>query len=280
MKHIKDKIKKLLFFLLTISLRSAAKEQKLQDINLKLRKIVPNLKDQYSSFIIEGDYLNTKVYAQHAFQVKLTLEALNLLDKNKHQSVLVDIGDSSGTHITYLESLVENIDALSVNSDPIAVEKIKAKGLSAFKSRAESLHLHEDFDKEIDIMISFEMLEHLKNPIEFLEVMAKEAQCNKFVITVPLVKRSRVALDKLNNMSGPQAFNPEVTHIFELSPKHWDKIFKFSGWKIIHNQEYYQYPKLNPLRFSKFLWKKFDFEGFYGVVLEKDDTYSSQYQDY
>ena len=110
--------------------------------------------------------------------------------------------------------------------------------------------------------------------------MAKQSQCKNFVITIPLVKKSRVALDKLNNMDGPQAFNPEVTHIFELSPSDWDKLFLFSGWKVVKRIQYYQYPKYHPLRITKFLWKKFDFEGFYGVILEKDDTYSSQYQDY
>ena len=280
MHFLKEKLKSFVFWLLTKSLKAALREQNYSCLEKELRNIVPSLKDQYSSFVIEGDYLESKVYGQHSFQVALTQDAINRLQENDKNTVIGDIGDSSGTHITYLQNLNKNVDAMSINSDPLAVKKIKTKGLQAFLSRAEELHFHPDFNKEMDILISFEMLEHLKNPLDFLETMAKESQCKNFVITVPLVKRSRVALDKLKNMDSPQAFNPEVTHIFELSPNDWDKLFKFSGWKIVKRIEYYQFPKYHPLGFTKYIWKKLDFEGFYGVILEKDDTYSSQYLEY
>ncbi len=280
MNLLKDKLKKLVFWLLTKSLKAALREQNYSQLEKELRNIVPSLKDQYSTFVIQGNYLETKVYGQHSFQVSLIQDAINQLKATNSKTVIGDIGDSSGTHITYLQNLYENVDAMSVNSDPIAVEKIRSKGLQAFLSKAEELHLHPDFNKQMDILISFEMLEHLKNPLDFLETMAKQSECKNFVITVPLVQKSRVALDKLNNMEGPQAFNPEVTHIFELSPEDWNKLFKFSGWRIVKSKKYYQFPKNHPLFITKYLWKKLDFEGFYGAILEKDDTYSSQYDEY
>jgi len=60
------------------------------------------------------------------------------------------------------------------------------------------------------------------------------------------------------------SFNAETTHIFE-----------FSGWQIVKEVRYTQYPKYNPLTVFRYLWRKFDFDGFYGVVLKKDDSISS-----
>ena len=280
MATLKNLLKDFVFKILTLSIRTATKEQGNAELVKQLRRIVPDLKNQYTSFLIEGDYLNTKVYAQHAFQVKLTLDAIKKLPESVEVPVIGDIGDSSGTHIIYLQEILNKVDALSINSDPVAIKKIRSKGLQAFQSRAESLHKLEEFNKEMDILISFEMLEHLKDPIGFLETMAKESECKSFVITVPWKRKSRISLDRLEDLEGQQAFNPEVTHIFELCPKDWDKLFKFSGWKVIKRSEYFQYPRFHPLRITKFIWQKLDFEGFYGVILEKDDTFSSRYQDY
>ena len=41
-----------------------------------------------------------------------------------------------------------------------------------------------------------------------------------------------------------------------------------------------QYPKKNPLTLLRYIWRWFDFDGFYGVVLQKDDSISKKYQDW
>ena len=48
------------------------------------------------------------------------------------------------------------------------------------------------------------------------------------------------------------------------------------------NQNGRVYPKniLNPLSILRYLWRKFDFDGFYGVILEKDDSISKRYQNW
>ena len=66
---MKSILKKIIFYLLKQSLDKARGEQNYDVLFEKLRDIVPNLKDQYSSFVIDGDYLNTKVYSQHSFQI-------------------------------------------------------------------------------------------------------------------------------------------------------------------------------------------------------------------
>ena len=145
---IKSVIKKVVFKMLEYSLNSASKEQGLNKIKIELEQIIPDLSEQYTSFNVEGGYIMNKLRSQHAFQVMLAQEAISLLNVSKRDNpTIVDIGDSSGTHLSYLNSIGGgNIRAISVNLDPVAVEKIKNKGFEAIESRAELLHEYPDFD--------------------------------------------------------------------------------------------------------------------------------------
>ena len=166
------------------------------------------------------------------------------------------------------------------------MEKIQKKGFEAIESRAELLHEHPDFEGSADIFLSYEMIEHLLDPINFLHAMATKSRCDYFVITIPYLNRSRIGLHHIRQIDKGIALdreaNAETTHIFELSPDDWDLIFRFSGWKIIKSVRYTQYPKnkLNLLSSLRYLWRKLDFDGFYGVILEKDDSISKRYQDW
>ena len=249
----------------------------------QLADILPDLTEQYTSFKIEGPYLVNKLRSLHAFQIKLAQNAISMLESKKRDNpVLVDIGDSSGTHLCYLNSLVRSIRAISVNLDPIAVEKIKKKGFEAIEFRAELLHDHPDFKENIDIFLSYQMVEHLRDPVSFLHAMATKSECDYFVVTIPYLYRSRVGLHQVRHPDVDRPFNAETTHIFELSPDDWDLIFRFSGWKIVKNVRYTQYPKslINPLTILRYLWRKLDFDGLYGVILERDDSISKRYQDW
>jgi len=266
-----------------LSLKSAIKEQKLVKLVERLTDIVPDLTDQYTMFVVEGEFLRLKVRACHAFQIDLTQHAVSMLKKDKY--TIVDIGDSSGTHLKYLEKIYSgnSIDTISVNLDKKAVTRIIDKGMKAIECRAEELHKHPDFtSNSVDIFLSFEMVEHLMDPVTFMHNMAIESECKYFVVTVPYLYRSRVGLHhvRAGKERLPDYFVAENTHIFELSPDDWDLIFKFSGWKIVKSVKYTQYPTKNPLSFMRWGWRKMDFDGFYGVILEKDDTYSKRYKDW
>jgi SAM-dependent methyltransferase len=280
---VKKYLKRRVFKILQYSLDSACKEQGLHEIKKKLAQITPDLTKQYTSLEMTGDYLHNKLYSQHAFQISLAQDSFELLDnETKKNFSVVDIGDSSGTHLQYIKALAKGakIRTLSVNIDPVAVEKIREKGFESFESRAELLHEHPDFTGNANIFLSFEMMEHLIDPVGFLHEMSTKSVCDYFIITVPYVHRSRVGLHHLRNKNYNRPFNAETTHIFELSPEDWDLLFRFSGWKIVKSVRYTQYPKKNPLSLLRYLWRKLDFDGFYGVILEKDDSISKQYLDW
>ena len=273
LKNIKDKI-------LLLSLSSACKEQNYTNLIKQLNKIVPDISNQYTSFKLDEKYLLKKTRLQHAFQISLAIEAVKMLKKCTSKFTIVDIGDSAGTHLKYLEGFFGNkINAISVNLDIQAIKKIKQKGLNAIHSRAELLHKHPDFSGNIDLFLSYEMLEHMLDPIGFLRTMANKCECHYFVLTVPYLNQSRIGLHQMRIQNSKMKFNPETTHIFELKPEDWNLIFQFSGWKIIKSFKYTQYPKHNPLSICRYLWRKYDFDGFYGVILEKDNSISKLYTD-
>ncbi len=246
----------------------------------RLAEIVPDISDQYSREQNYNDYLQIKVRALHAFQAALMLKALE--DVASRKLVVVDIGDSAGTHMTYLANLVRDerrLETISVNLDPRAVAKISAKGLKAVLCRAEELDLGQE--QPIDLFTSFEMVEHLHNPALFFSRLAKRSSCRKILITVPYLKTSRVGLHHVRARS-PEEIFAEDEHIFELSPEDWTLLLLHSGWKISHSEVYYQYPRKWPIisQLLRYFWKTSDYEGFWGAILEKDLTFANRYQDW
>ncbi len=259
--------------LLVRSIRAAVREQGLSDLMDELAEIVPDISHQYTTFPLDSDYIKTKVRAMHAFQIHLVMQALApMLTDNLN---VVDIGDSSGTHIRYLKDLYRdyNMRFLSVNMDENAVNRIRSMNLEAVHCRAEELLEH---SINADVFLSFEMLEHLMNPVKFLRDLSYETTCKSLVITVPFLSTSRMGLHHIRNGDKKRS-TPENTHIFELSPSDLRLLFKHSGWSVISEKIYLQYPNKGVLRLMKGYWKKNDFEGFYGAILSRDHTWSQLY---
>ena len=258
------------------SLNVAVREQLLTSLYEQLAAAVPDIKHQYSQFKVDSTYLERKIRAVHAFQISLVCKAIELFKLNPSQSVVVDIGDSAGTHLQYLKAMFGHMRTLSINLDPMAVERIKAKGLEAQCIRAEDLHKQ---SIKADIFLLYEVLEHLLNPLDFLHNLSTKTEGRILIVTVPYTSSSHVALRHIRRENKQKVY-AENTHIFELSPEDWKLVFKHCGWRPRYEQIYYQYPKKSFLRFTKMLWKKADFEGFWGVILERDHSWSQLYSDW
>ncbi len=256
------------------SIKAAVREQRLSPLYKQLSAIVPDITHQYSSFELDTEYLKLNVRAVHSFQVALVTEALRHIESG--DMTIVDIGDSAGTHLQYLSELHKDLDirCLSINIDEEAVTRVQQKGMEAICARAEDMASH---SIDADIFLSFEMLEHLMNPSEFLKSLSVGTKCKAFVITVPYLSHSRVGLHHIRG-GQKRHVSAENTHIFELSPDDWNLIFKHSGWAVISDRIYYQYPRMFLFRcILKKLWKRTDFEGFYGAILRPDQSWSDLY---
>ena len=142
--------------------------------------------------------------------------------------------------------------------------------------RAEELHKHNIF---ADIFLCFEVLEHMMNPCRFLYDLSSKTNVKYMIVTVPYLKNSRVGLKHIRR-NRKEIVYAENTHIFELSPGDWKLITKHAGWEIVMKKIYFQYPKKSFFRLTKCLWRNFDFEGFYGMILKRDNSWSSLYMDW
>jgi len=276
-KRTKLFLRKQLKLVLRRSIKKASKEQGLDIFTDKLSEIVPDIINQYSSFNIDNPYLRVKVRSQHAFQISLVNEIIKEFEK----LTIVDIGDSAGTHLQYIKGLYsknKKMRCLSVNLDDKAVERIRRKGLEAVNTRAENL---KDYNINADIFLCFETLEHLMNPCHFLYELSTKTNAKYLILTVPYVQNSRVGLHHIRRGEvGLKKASAENTHIFELRPEDWKLLIKHSGWKIAQERIYLQYPRRGFLRITKTYWKRSDFEGFYGLVLLRDNIWSSMYMDW
>jgi len=265
-------------FIGALSLGWAIRVQKLRSLIGRLREIEPDIADQENSSV-EGfnAFWELKRRALQAFQCRLMLRVSTPL---KTELTVVDIGDSSGRHMRYLQKLSnnKNVKAIGVNLDPRAISKIRSRGGEAILCRAEELDLGE---RKVDFYTSFQMVEHLHNPSYFFRNLAVKGSGNQLLVTLPLLKQSRVGFHCMKGGAHKQIF-AEDEHILELSPKDWLLLMRHSGWKAVWQESYFQYPRGLPViswLFSKF-WKRFDYEGFWGVLLEKDLIESNKYQDW
>ncbi len=275
MKEDEKYFRKCFYWLLTASLRFASRSQGLDSLRLNLERIVPDISDQYSSFKINDDFYKLKVRNVHAFQISL----VNKILENIRNPVIVDIGDSSGTHLRYIVGLYyknRKIRCLSVNMDPEAVERIRSKGFEAVQARAEDL---QNYDINADVFLCYETLEHIMDPCTFLHTLSSRTKAQFLIVTVPYLSKSRIGLHHIRQ-GRKQDVNAENTHIFELCPDDWDLIVKHSGWSIVERSLYLQYPKWNVLWLTRYLWKKYDFLGFYGLILKRDNFWSLYYKDW
>lgn len=253
------------------SVWEALKEQNLASTLIQLEVIVPNIDDQYSEAEVKSNYIRMKIRALHSFQIGMVAQLIRKLKKVPQtlnalasEDVLrvLDVGDSSGNHSLYLKGLFSDIETVSVNIDQRAVEKIKGKGLKAYWLDITQSKLPE---KDIDLIMLFEMLEHIENPIEFLRKL-KELKPKFLILTVPFLRKSRIGMHHIRQSNKEMKPSPESVHVFELCPEDWKLLFAYAGWKVVEEKTYLQYPLWLP--FLSWFWKRTDFEGFWGVVLE------------
>lgn len=188
-----------------------------------------------------------------------------------------DIGDSDGSVRLLLKKYFpeDTIQTIGINLQKGAVEKIKRTGLDAICSDALSLG---QMGVRYDVVSAFETLEHLPDPIGFFK-QVKPIVNHTLVISVPWIRRSRVSLLYLTNRwpMGKKA-TIENTHIFELSPRDWGKIFRHTGWRIEEEQRLLMFPVRSLSRFIlEPFWRYMSFEGFWFVRLVKSEEFSSRF---
>lgn len=260
------------------SVEAAAREQGLIELRENLRRVVPDVSDQYTARTDPREferYWERKMRGQQAFQIKCVLD---VLEKIPGQNLtLADVGDSSGNHGAYIKALAQEGKIgriVGVNLDPAAVEKIRAKGGEAILCRAEDLS---DRDIAPDLFVSFEMLEHLTDPLRFLHSLSANSDA-PLLMSVPYRRDSRFGGNGLRAADGGTTpLTPESVHLLELCPADWKLLARLGGYRCDGSWIYRQYPLHHPLRLMAPVWRKLDFEGFVVLYLVPDRGMAERY---
>lgn len=260
------------------SVGAAAYENGLDGMMRRLREIVPDMSAQESRAYVDSPFMEIKRRSLQATQCQLMLDTLHGMPA----ATIVDIGDSAGTHMLYMKALVAGVtklETLSVNLDERAIAKIKARGLPAILCRAEDV-VGRGIVDNVTLMTSFEMVEHLHDPVLFFWRLAQKSQCTKMIVSVPWLRCSRVGMHHIrHDFADPQY--AEDVHVFELSPDDWTLLMLHAGWRVVESRIHYQYPRWPVLGWLLALfWRHYDYEGFWCAVLERDLSRSDQYQDW
>ena len=239
-------------------------------------KMFPDFSQHYT-VPIDNKEVEQRIRLLMAAETIFVKKAIEKVIERDGRCSYADVGDSDGS-IRLLLNKYYNVDQLSyvgINLQNGAVEKIRSKGLDAIYADALSLG---DKGVTYDIVSAFETLEHLPDPIGFLDGMKKVTN-ERLILSVPFIRHSRVGLayvtDKWSKDRTPTIEN---THIFELSPKDWKKLFLHTGWKVDREWKLMMFPSNRTSRLIlQPFWRFVSFEGFWFVSLYKDSEYSSQY---
>jgi hypothetical protein len=264
-------------------IKSAIRSQGLSTLCDRLREIIPDISDQYTGGLDPVEYKRyweVKMRGLHAFQIRCAIDAIELV--GGEGLVIADIGDSSGNHGAYLKALMEpgRLErVISVNLDPVAVEKVRAKGGDAIHCRAENLDAE---GIKAHLFMSFETVEHLTDPVSFLHSLAAGGGAEYFLMTVPYRRESRFGGDllRMENSKMPSRLTAEQVHIFELCPDDWSLLAHFAGYTVIFSNTYLQYPSLSPYRLMQPVWRNLDHEGFLALFLKRDLSLANRYVDW
>jgi SAM-dependent methyltransferase len=262
------------------SIDAAAAEQGLLELRDRLRAILPDVTDQYTLELDAeeyGRYWERKMRTLQAFQVRCVLDAL--AEVGRQGMVVADIGDSSGNHAAYIKALAPAGTIgrfISVNLDPVAVEKVRRKGGEAVLCRAEELDLQ---NIRPDLFLSFQMVEHLTDPLRFMHALAEKGSADHVLFSVPYRRSSRFGGGHLRmpEQRMPASMTPEEVHMFELSAADWALLVRVAGYRVRWQRVYRQYPRHGWLRMTQPLWGRYDFEGFLTLFLERDLSLARRY---
>lgn len=242
------------------------------------KTVLQNLTDHYATLQIDTEgqgRLRLLLCAQAVFMRKV-VESLS--KKGNTVNGWVDVGDSDGAaRLLFLKSSPQmgGFRTLGVNLEPEAVALIRSKGLEAQCLNAMDLH---KTGVTFDLVSIFETLEHMPNPLGFLESI-QPVVGRRLIVSVPLIVSSRVALGYLSpKWSVPNQPTYSNNHFFELCPSDWKKLFSHAGWTIEDEWKVCQFPRSGPLNWlMTYAWRKMSFEGYWFVSLKKDDTFTSRF---
>jgi len=209
----------------------------------------------------------TSVTGQFAWDI-FCIQQTNLINfvKNfatENYPVAVEIGATSDMFLKHVTAERK----IGINVLDVCVEQLNKQGIIGLKTDGLKMPLA---DKEADLVICFETLEHTHNPILFLTELSRIVK-KKLLLSIPWVTETNIR-PKWHGRADPGGQPDSEFHIFEFDERDFPRIlsytdFKVSGYQKLINYEARYDPYTNWC-LRKYLYLDF-FPAIQAYVLEK-----------
>lgn len=205
------------------------------------------------------DLDNPSLYAEsdsnfYRFKRKMTyeniLKRIRTFVKGKETFSLLEIGTGSGFFMTFLESEFPNAELVGLEYDPRLVELTQSKVRNAkiVQGNAETFNFEAE---KFDIIVSFQVIEHLYNPVAMLTSVKKHLKTDGiFIFTTPNLGSLgvKVMKDKWHGY--------REDHVSLKNCDDWQSITEQNGFSSIYigSTFFSGIPILNKLPFGLLNW--------------------------
>lgn len=199
----------------------------------------------FSNRIPEDDELQQHyaTYQRNAEISSITIkryeELLNILEKYRKTNTILDIGCGDGHFLNVAKQKGWNVYGTEFTDE--AVNVCTQKGINCFKGRLSEL----EFNTTFDVITSFEVIEHIYNPVEEINIISKLLRKGGgFYLTTPnftslttlILQEHRRTIEYPEHLS---YYTPQTLH-YLLSRQEFKKIFlKTDGIDIADLKKYF-----------------------------------------
>lgn len=182
--------------------------------------------------------------------------------------VAVEIGATSDMFLKHIKAKRK----IGVNVLDVCVEQLNRQGITGLKTDGYRIPLE---DNEVDLVICFETLEHVQNPILFLAELGRIAR-NKLLLSIPWVLKTNIRA-RWHGMADPGGQPDSEFHVFEFDEEDFSRVLSYTDFKVSVYRKLVNYEaKYDP--FTNWCLRRYLYLGYFpaieAYVLEKNVTKS------
>ena len=177
--------------------------------------------------------------------------------------VVAEIGATSDMFLRHIKAERK----IGINVLDVCVEQLNRQGITGMKTDGQRMPLA---DGEADLVICFETLEHVPDPLLFLAELGRITK-KTLLLSLPWVTGTNVRA-KWHGMADPGGRPDSEFHIFEFDERDFRKVISYTNFKISGYQKLINYEaRYDP--FTNWCLRRHMFLDFFpaiqGYVLEK-----------